>query len=203
MPGAFLGRIHPGPWARGLTERRSRAAAGHVAVDRTDRFLSRLPGGGFVLEADGESPIRVASDKEGWRVEVPEELEGWCLRRSDAEGFVLSRPTDGSELGITMPLVGAGAAAGLRYLLLDDGRLFRLVLCGPRDARYELMGWETPGSYITARPRPQGWSLTPNPACSGLRDIRALTLLMAAEILDAEQPQRPGEPGDRAQRKEP
>jgi hypothetical protein len=87
-----------------------------------------------------------------------------------------------------MPLVGTGSEAGLKYLLLDDGRLFRVVLCGPRDGGFELLGWETPGAYLKARPQPRGWSLVPTFACGGLEEIGVLSILFAAEVLVAEMP---------------
>ncbi len=89
-----------------------------------------------------------------------------------------------------MPLVGGGSEAGLKFLLLDDGRLFRIVLGGSRDGGFELLGWETPGAYVRAQPEPSGWKLIPTVACGGLTDLRAISILFAAEILDSEEPLR-------------
>jgi hypothetical protein len=75
-----------------------------------------------------------------------------------------------------------------RDLLLSDGRVFRFVLRGPDDARFEVSGWETPGAYLTARPTKRGWRITPEPASAGIHDIRPLLILFAAEILDSEAP---------------
>ncbi len=89
-----------------------------------------------------------------------------------------------------MPLVGSGRETGLKFLLLDDGRLFRIVLVGLRSGGLELLGWETPGAYLRARPEPSGWKLIPTAACGGLTDLRAISILFAAEILDSEEPLR-------------
>jgi hypothetical protein len=75
----------------------------------------------------------------------------------------------------------------LRYLLTSDGRLYRIQLCGPRDGRFELSSWETPGAYLTARPEARGWRISPDPASAGLEEIRPLLILFAAEILDSEE----------------
>ncbi len=105
-------------------------------------------------------------------------------------GFVLSAFDGRTEVGRTMPLVGSGRETGLRFLLLDDGRLFRIVLRGSPDGGFELLGWETPGAYLSARPEPSGWKLVPTAACGGLTDLRAVSILFAAEILDSEEPLR-------------
>jgi hypothetical protein len=76
----------------------------------------------------------------------------------------------------------------LYYLLLGDGRLFRIAPRSPRDGGFELQGWETPGPYWIARPRKEGWTLQPTPASGGLLEIHALLILFAAEILESEKP---------------
>lgn len=87
-----------------------------------------------------------------------------------------------------MPLVGTAGEAGLKFLLLDDGRLFRIVMCGPREGGFELQGWETPGAYLRAQPQSEGWRLAPTAACGGIEEIHVLSILLAAEVLDAEAP---------------
>jgi hypothetical protein len=62
---------------------------------------------------------------------------------------------------------------------------------GPREGGFELLGWETPGAYLTAQPASDGWKLAPTAACGGLVDLRAISVLFAAEVLDAEEPLRP------------
>ena len=92
-----------------------------------------------------------------------------------------------------MPLVGGGREAGLKFLLLDDGRLFRIVLRlsgSPPEGGYELLGWETPGAYLRARPEPSGWKLVATAAGGGLTDLQAISILFAAEILNSEEPLR-------------
>jgi hypothetical protein len=172
---------------------RSNEGAQSAVVDHPDRSLARLSNGGFEIEAAGQRKIRVDPAGDSWRIDGGKALQGWVLRRtaSDAAGFVLSGADGRTEAGRTMPLVGTGREAGLRFLLLDDGRLFRIVLRGPREGGFELLGWETAGAYLTARPVASGWTLAPTPAGGGLEDLTAISILFAAEILDAEEPLRP------------
>jgi hypothetical protein len=172
---------------------RSDEGARGAVVDHPDRSLVRLSNGGFEIEAAGEQTIRVEPAGDRWRIDGGEGPQGRVLRRtgSDAAGFVLSGADGRTEAGRTMPLVGTGREAGLRFLLLDDGRLFRIVMRGPREGGFELLGWETPGAYLTARPVANGWTLAPTAAGGGLEDLTAISILFAAEILDAEAPLRP------------
>ena len=120
---------------------------------------------------------------------------GWLLERTTAEeaGFVLRDADEGAELGRTMPLVGA-VEAGLKFLLLDDGRLFRIVRRGAREGGFELLGWDTPGAYLEARAVEGGWTLVATVAGGGIGDLTALSVLFAAEILDMEEPLGSEEP---------
>jgi hypothetical protein len=172
---------------------RSDEGATGAVVDHPDRSLVRLSNGGFAIEVAGQQTIRVDPSGDSWRIDGGKGLQGRVLRRSasDAAGFVLSRADGRTEAGRTMPLVGTGREAGLKFLLLDDGRLFRIVLRGPRESGFELLGWETPGAYLTARPAGNGWLLAPTAAGGGIEDLTAISLLFAAEILDAEEPLRP------------
>ena len=161
-------------------------------VDHSQRWLARRPSGGFEIRTAGQPTIGVDPSGSGWRVDRVEGMRGWSLRRAAASegGFVLSAFDGRTEVGRTMPLVGSGRETGLKFLLLDDGRLFRIVLVGSRDGGMELLGWETPGAYLRARPEPSGWKLIPTAACGGLTDLRAISILFAAEILDWEEPLR-------------
>jgi hypothetical protein len=172
---------------------RSGEGADGATVDHADRSLVRLLNGGFEIDAAGQPTIRVTPSGDGWRIDGGEGLQDWALRRttSEAEGFILIGPDGRMEVGRTMPLVGTGREAGLKFLMLDDGRLFRIVLCGPRQGGFELLGWELPGAYLAAQPVESGWTIVPTPACGGLEDLRAISILFAAEILDAEEPLRP------------
>ena len=160
------------------------------AVEHPDRLLTRSQRGGFEIEAAGQPTLRGEPDGDGWRIEGGKGQQGWVLQRntSEARGFVLIRAEDRSEAGRTMAPVGAVRDAGPSFVLLDDGRLFRIVLRGPRESKFELAGWETPGAYLTARPEAKGWTIAATPAAGGLADWTAVCLLFAAEILDAEQP---------------
>jgi len=172
---------------------RANGGAPGAVLDHPERRLARLSSGGFEIEASGHPVIRVEPSDEGWRVDGPGSLRGGILRRaaSGAEGFVLLGADGKREAGRTMPLVGTGREAGLKFLLLDDGRLFRIVRRGPRERGFELLGWELPGAYLTAQPAWQGWRLMPTAASGGLDDLTTISVLFAAEILDADQPLRP------------
>jgi hypothetical protein len=174
-----------------LTERRSGAAGEQILVEHADQFVMRLPSGGFALRQADQPELRAIPDGGAWHLTGQEAVCGWSLQRSlGAAGFSLSRSAGGPVAGWTMPLVGTAAEGGLRFVLLDDGRLFRIVRRGPREGGFDLLGWETPGAYLEALPQPEGWLLRATPACAGLRDVRALSLLLAAEVLDAEEPLR-------------
>ena len=157
--------------------------------DHPEQMLGRLPAGGFELIADGAPPTRFVPDRDGWRADGAAP-DGWALRRPGEAGarFVLLAEDGETEIGRTMSLDGSDQNPDLYYLLLGDGRLFRIALRGPRDGRFELQGWETGGAYLEARPRTEDWKVAPTPACAGLDDIRALTILFAAEVLESERP---------------
>jgi hypothetical protein len=170
---------------------RSDDGATSVIVDHPARSLGRRPGGGFAIEAEGLPAVRASATRDGWRIEEPPDLRGWSLRRTEGEapGFVLLRAGQReAEVGRTMPLVGTGREAGLRFLLLEDGRLFRIVLAGPRRGGFDLLGWETPGAYLTARPRGEAWEIAATVAGRGIPDLTTLSILFAAEILEADAP---------------
>jgi hypothetical protein len=155
--------------------------------------VARLPEGGFEIKAAGRTTIRAHPSDGGWRIDGSEGAGNWLLKRTtdEARGFVLlaSGGSEDEEIGRTMPLAGA-VEAGLKFLLLDDGRLFRIVRRGTRDGVFELLGWEAPGAYIEARPEATGWMLVATTAGGGLVDLTAISILLAAEILDAEEPLR-------------
>ena len=156
-------------------------------TEHPERFLSRLAAGGFSLEAEGSKPIRAEPFEDGWRLSAPGTLDGFVLRPNDSgSGFVLEAARGGEAAGQTSAPHGMGRDAGLSYLLLADGRLFRIACRGPRDGRFELLGWEMPGAYMIARPEPQGWRIRPAPSCGAIADTEALSILFAAEILAGE-----------------
>ncbi len=166
----------------------SEEGAQRAVAEPPARFVARLPGGGFEIAADGAVAIRVVPAEDGWRVGGTDGLEGWILRRAAAErpGFVLGHPGSGTEGGRTMPPVGLGQESGLRFLLLEDGRVFRIVRRGPRQQGFELLGWETSGAYLRAEPAAPGWRIAPTPAAGGLGELNVIAILFAAEITDAE-----------------
>jgi len=165
-----------------LTERSTETADGAVLRDHAERLLTRRPAGGFTLESTSEKTIVVLPEKVGRRVEGPDVVQGCLLIRSvDPPGFVLRRSEDDSEVGRTQPAVEAAS-----LVLLEDARVFRIVLRGARDPRFELSGWETPGAYLVARPERDHWRISPRPACGGMSDITVLSILFAAEIVESE-----------------
>jgi len=147
--------------------------------------VARQPHGGFTLGVRGGTIARIQPSGGGWRVEGDPEMQDWQLRRAEsAEGFVVS---DGQrELGRTMIAFGIDGKSAPRQLLLDDGRLFRIRPRAPRTGGMELVGWEVPGAYLLARPDPDGWTIAPTAASGGIPDVRLLSLLFAAELLDAD-----------------
>jgi len=149
--------------------------------------VARRPDGGFDLGASGLPTAHVVPHSDGWRVEGDPGMRNWRLRRAETgRGFVASEGE--REIARTMIIVGMEGTTAPRNLLMDDGRLFRIQSGPPREGGFELLGWETPGAYLRARPEPDGWKLVPTASCAGIEDLRALCLLFSAEVLDAEQP---------------
>jgi hypothetical protein len=173
---------------------RSDDGATCAIFDHPDRTLARLAGGGFEIEAAGEQTTRAEPAGEGWRIEGPEAVQGWLLRRNDGEapGFLLSGADGRTEAGRTMPLVGTGREAGLSFLLLDDGRLFRIVGGARLQGGFELLGWEMAGAYLAARPAGDRWTIAPTAAGAGIADLTVISILFAAEILESERTLRTG-----------
>ena len=144
--------------------------------------------GGFEIETDTGETIRLEAGTDGLHIDGAEDVKGWVLRRAagDDDGLVLDRDAGDDEAGRTSAIFGGIREANLYYVLLGDGRLFRIALGEPRGAVFELRGWETAGAYLKATPDDAGWRVTPAPAGSALPDLRALMILFAAEILDSE-----------------
>lgn len=139
-----------------------------------------------MLWPEGGAALRLTPDGDSWVVAGPGRLDGAHLARAEAGGFVLSA-ADGAELGRSSRL-SADDARGTSYLLLDDGRLFRIAGRGPGETGLDLCGWETPGAYLTARPEDGRWRIAPTAAGELLPPTDVLPLLFAAELLDAERP---------------
>ena len=152
--------------------------------------LVRHDSGVFALEREAGPAWRLVPTQEGWRVEGGDTPERWLLRPARGRGsrFVLYVEKDERELGRTLAFESAGHPLELRYFCMGDGRLFRFALRGPTDCRFELSGRETPGAYLTARPQADGWRIEASPASGGIEDLRAISVLFAAEILDSEEP---------------
>jgi hypothetical protein len=157
--------------------------------EKKSRLLRRASACGFAFEVGGDEEMRLEPVREGWRVRAAGELDGWLLSRGEAAtaGFILLREDGHTELGRTMPSPGGERGPDMRYLLTSGGSLYRIRLRGPQDGRYELQSWEAPGAYLTARQNGPDWTISPEPAAGGLQEIRPLLILMAAEILDAEE----------------
>ena len=165
----------------------SNGGASRATVDHPERKLVPLAEGGFEFAAAGEAPVRAVPHGDGWRMESGGALNGARLERqaADGGGFILAAGSE--ELARTASLVGVGREAGLRFVLLDDGRLFRIVMRGPRRVGFDLLGWETPGAYLSAQPTEDGgWALAPTAAAGGIVDLTVLLVTLSAEILEAE-----------------
>ncbi len=61
--------------------------------------------------------------------------------------------------------------------------MWRIVLRGPADARWELTGWETAGAYLIARPDGDAWTILRTAAGRKLAQVELLLALMSAEIV--------------------
>jgi hypothetical protein len=163
---------------------------GSVMSEKRTRSVRRTESGGLCFRIDGKEEMSLRPGRGGWQVRAENDLDGWLLERGEAgtTGFILLRDDGRTEEGRTMPPPGNERCPDLRYLLTSGGSMYRIRLRGPRDGRYELQGWETPGAYLTARPGDRDWTISPEPAAAGLSEIRPLLILFAAEILDAEEP---------------
>lgn len=163
-------------------------AVNPVPAEHPEQIIDRSAAGGFVITPSDGRPLRALPAEGGLRIEGPAPTGGCRLVRGDRPGarFTLLTEDGRAEVGRTAVLQGASGAESERNLVLADGRAYRLLLRGPADARFELLGWESPGAYLTVRPGPRGWTVSPQPAASGLREIGPLLVLMAAEILESE-----------------
>jgi hypothetical protein len=157
-------------------------------ISRGEHSLRRLEGGGFVIDSPEGLPTRAHPGRGERRIDGRTPVGGCRLVRGEGPGerFLLLREDGRTEVGRSAALQPSEVAQGERDLVMEDGRAYRLLLQGPEDPRFELLGWETPGAYLTARPGSGGWVLTPEPSASGLREIGPLLVLVAAEILESE-----------------
>ena len=154
-----------------------------------ERRVERLAAGGFEIRSPQGGPTRAVPGEGGLRIDGPAPVGGCRLVRGRGPGarFILLAADGRTEIGRSAALHATEGAEGERNLVMEDGRTYRLLLRGPAETKFELLGWETPGAYLTARPGPKGWTLTPQPAASGLRELGPLLVLLAAEILESEE----------------
>ena len=103
------------------------------------------------------------------------------FRDQDTATLVLESAGEKCTASSTEPL---GETGGVYYLLLADGRLFRLAPRGTRPGGFVLTGWDTPGPYLIARPDSVGWSLETQPAGRDLEGLRTLMFLVATRIVE-------------------
>ena len=149
-------------------------------------LLTRETNGGFDLQPTSGERIQLEVAQDGWHAIAAGKLPACSLRRESQAGHILQAAEDQTEFGRTLCLSTSSPGLNLYYLLLDDGRMFRIVPCGPRDNRFELMGWETSGAYLVARAEGEGWRITPTVACRGISTLDAILILFAAQILEAD-----------------
>jgi len=146
--------------------------------------------GSVTVDAEREARVELIPGPVGWRVVGLDATEGRAERVvEDGGGFRLRRASSADDEGartVRFPDGLTGREAQGRHVLLEDGRLFRLVERGGTDPRFELLSWEVPGPYLVARPADDGWTIEPEASGGALADLRALWVLMALEILDAE-----------------
>jgi hypothetical protein len=138
-------------------------------------------GDGEVLEAvasTGGCRVEGGAGQEWWLESLPEAEAGWViLERRGGDAGDLGRTTRSRE--------GDGGIPAT--LLLEDGRLFRIVGRVGEAASLALLGDEVSGAYVTATRRGAEWVLTRTAAGLDLEFPMAGWLLLAAEIarLDA------------------
>jgi len=169
-----------------------------MMFDHPSVRVVRAGSGSFALQPERSDAelLRVSpADGGGFRVVGEGIAGGWILERDDGPtgGFRVLAGDGSDELGRSVGMGRLGVQREMRYVLLGDGALFRVVPSEPREGGFEVSGHETWGPYLTARLEPGGWRIAPTPACGGLEDLRILTLLFAAEILAAEEPNDPGQ----------
>ena len=147
-------------------------------------ILVARPDGSFRLEWDdgavletvacaGGYDVKGGAGPDWWLEELPEHEAGWVLRSR--------RGNDAEELGrTTRSREGDGGLPA--SLLLDDGRLMRIVARMGHDSHVALIGDEVSGAYIEAAPRRDAWVLTRTAAGLELSLGTVGWLLLAAEI---------------------
>jgi len=148
--------------------------------------------GAFALELERErgrdAALRVEpAGAGGFSVAGPRVEGAWRMVRDDGPngGFVLLGADRADELGRSVGTGRLGDRREMRYVLLGDGTLFRVVPAGAGEGGFDVSGYETEGPYLTARREAAGFCIAPTPACGGLEDVRVLSVLLAAEILAA------------------
>jgi len=157
-------------------------------IELNQHALVRLAAGGFSLSSGHHVTATVVPSDSGWIARGDGWSGAWRLDAdSSAAAGILLRDEAGIELGRSLRASGTDEQSPCSQLLLGDGRLFHVRLCGPADARYELAGWETPGAYLVARPNADGWTIDETAAGSQIETVNAeLLVLFAAEIIEAE-----------------
>jgi hypothetical protein len=151
--------------------------------------LERLAQRGFRIEGKGREVVVVPSGADLVVRRVGE--EDLRLLRQGGEagaGFALctAEPSETREIGRTSRMPGAEGAASGASILLDDGRLFRIVpRFHERGACIELCGWEERAAYWTCRPSRGQLRIEPTVAGRCLPLVDGLVILFAAEILES------------------
>jgi len=149
-------------------------------------FLHRTSDGAFGFD-----------DRAGWRLALTRQGGGFVLERDGAASWVLEEHRQGAggyvlrsgelpdadEVGRTTRGEPAGSGASVVSLLLGDGQLFRIVVSGFPDPRFELRGWEVEGAYLTASPAGSDWRFSRTPAGEELEAGMEILILFGAEIL--------------------
>ena len=171
-----------------LREHHSAERGSPVFLADPEFRLIPLAGGEFRLE--GHDGLFLGARPEGdARAIEGDRLPGrWYLReQSDERGcYVLTSGLgdQAQELGRTTRGPEGSREGGITYLLLGDGRLFRIIARGYRDKRLDLVSWETAGPYLSARQENSEYRIARTPAGGKLDGVDEIVVLFAAEILD-------------------
>lgn len=160
-----------------------------VVPDPSPTILAARPDGSFRLASSDGTLLATVACAGGYRVEggagpdwwledLPENEAGWLLRQRQAD--------DAPELGRTTRCRdGDGGLPAT--LLLDDGRLFRIVARWGAESGVGLIGDEVAGAYVVAARRGREWMFERTAAGLDLEFGAAGWVLLAAEVsrLDA------------------
>lgn len=164
---------------------RDQSAMGSVVANVRSARIVVNTAGDFELLWPASEPWRGRIAADG--IEVREGgLAPAVVRRRDSGLVLLAQ--DGRELGCSTDALGFDRRLGLRFVLMEDGRLFRIEPLGATTSGLCLRAWDVPGAYLTAVPTEEGFRLNVTVAGACLSVFEPVALLFAAEVLMLHQP---------------